>query len=120
MDSPLPCGSVLPLSQAQPAQGGGTGVRTASLGPGEGLGLPGPRSGPQSEGQGWSWRTGELKEKCEVNWKDPGSVQLVCLSLGIFVPSYQCLSLHTFLSPQEFLHYLTFYFSSACNLWHSL
>lgn len=46
-DSPLPRGSVLPLSQAQPGQERGTGVRAASLGPGEGLGLLGPRSGPQ-------------------------------------------------------------------------
>lgn len=64
---------------------------------GEGLGLPGPVSGPQTEGQGWSWRAGELQEKCAVNWGDPGSVSCSFVSfLGIFLPSYLCSSVYTF------------------------
>lgn len=73
---------------------------------GEKLSLQGPGSGPQLEGQGWSWRTGELKEKCKVNWKYPGSVQPVCLSHSwvSFCPPI-CVSPYLSSSP-EFLHYL--------------
>lgn len=63
---------------------------------GEGFSLPGPGSGAQPEGQGWSWRTGELKENCVVNWKDPGSVQLVCL-ISWYLPAHLCPSVHAFL-----------------------
>lgn len=66
-DSPFPRGSVLPLSQAPPGQGRGTGGGAASLGPGQvrgsasqGLGLgPGPkgRAGP---GERMSWLRAHL------------------------------------------------------------
>lgn len=48
MDPPFPRGSVLPLSQAPPGQGRGTGGGAASLGPGQvrGLASQGSGSGP--------------------------------------------------------------------------
>lgn len=59
-----PVAQSCPKARPHQAREGGTGGGAASLGPGQlGHGLLGPGSGAPARRQGWSWRTGELKEK---------------------------------------------------------